>query len=134
MANAIKFELDRSMINRIAVDAAQKAVDKYALAAQLQVKRNIVNSGRVDTGKMRDTIRVASPSPLKREIYSAVSYYHFQEFGTKAHGPRTASVMAFRPKGSGTYVFAKWVRGVKPGNFMKKALEETRRQIASDFS
>lgn len=66
----------------------------------------------------------------KVAVGTPVPYVKYQEFGTRAHGPVRAKMLRFRPKGSAEYVFAKWVRGVQPARFMRKALAALR---PSDF-
>jgi hypothetical protein len=114
------------MVDQAAYRAAQKLRGR--------ILSNIRAAGRVDTGKMMAgmQVRVISNKGLGAayQVYSSAPYTRFQEFGTRAHGPRVAKFMVFTPKGSGSKVFAKWVRGVTPGYFVTKAVAQAQ---ASDF-
>ena len=50
---------------------------------------------------------------------SAGGASRFLEWGTKAHGPVTASHLVFRI--GGTLIFTKWVKGIEPRKFMAEA-------------
>ena len=97
---------------------------------------NIRSLGRVDSGRMIAGLqvrRVNRGDGLRRsyEVASTAraadgfNYPAAQEHGTRAHGPRVAPAMVFTPKGSSVVVFAQWVRGVTPGNFMLNAWRGT---------
>jgi hypothetical protein len=58
-------------------------------------------------------------------------YAKYQEFGTRAHGPKRAKFMVFQIRGSGPLIFAKWVRGVTPAHFMRDAIQAVK---ASDYA
>ena len=106
------------------------AAYRAAQAMRGRAMANIRASGRIDTGGMIAglQVRVLSRGGLAvaYQVYSAASYTVFQEFGTRAHGPRVASAMVFTPKGGGGVVFATWVRGVTPAYFMTNALRDAR--------
>jgi hypothetical protein len=103
-----------------------RAAYRAAQATRGRAISNIRGAGRVDTGAMIAglQVRVLARGGLRvaYAVYSSVPYAVYQEFGTRAHGPRTASVMVFSPKGGGV-VFATWVRGVTPAYFMTRALQ-----------
>jgi hypothetical protein len=68
--------------------------------------------------------RVPGKHPLNPtfSVGARTPYAAYQEYGTRAHGPATASRMVFTPKGSRTAVFAKWVRGIHPAHFVRDAM------------
>ena len=74
----------------------------------------------VDTGELRDSIHIegpwrASPFYIEGRVAAGgpgIPQAYFQEFGTAAHGPRTARVMHFFWKGE--EIFTRWVRGNVP--------------------
>lgn len=102
------------------------AVRRAARRTAARANQNVLKKGRVATGKLsrsfltREAVS-SQPGVFKVRIYSRSKYAIFQEKGTRAHGPVKASRLVFKPKGSQTFVFAKWVRGVKPGNFLSDA-------------
>lgn len=102
-----------------------------------RVKANISSAGRIDTGAMKDTVRVDEPTgslvrgTLQLEVVAPQPYTMFQEAGTRAHGPRTAPFLVFTPKGSNRAVFARRVKGVRAARFMIHAAQAL---TAADFA
>src|SRR5205823_4691067 len=41
----------------------------------------------------------------------------FLQFGTPWHGPVTAKALKFQPKGSNSFIFRKYVKGINPVNW-----------------
>lgn len=108
---------------------------RAAERARDRVKANITAKDRVDTGAMRDAVKATHlrQTPTRSEWGVVVTgkpanYFIFQDQGTRAHGPVRAKVLRFKPKGSSTFVFAKRVRGITPGNFVRDAFRDTRRE------
>lgn len=82
-----------------------------------------------DTGRLARDIH-AEFDPLAARGYTAhvgnspsVYWAWFQHQGTRAHGPRRARAMRFKPKGSARVVFATWVEGVDPDPYLVNALK-----------
>lgn len=112
-------------VRRLATKFSGEAARRGAERARQQTRANIINKGRIDTARMYRSVKLDLISSGTMTVYRLTidtEYAAFQELGTRAHGPRTASVMVFTPKGSGTVVFAKWVRGVTPGHFARDAI------------
>jgi hypothetical protein len=90
-------------------------------------KRELTSQGRVDTGLLRQSIvgrRIrAGVTGVWYEVGSDLDYAIYQHEGTRDHGPVRARLLRFKPKGSGVFVFAKRVRGVRPSKFLTRALE-----------
>lgn len=104
----------------------KKAVELAAQRTAVRANSNVLRRGRRKTGKLARSFKtkrspLSTPLLFKVRVYSDLPYTGFQERGTRAHGPVKASRLVFKPKGSQTFVFAKWVRGVKPGNFLSDA-------------
>lgn len=118
----------------IGVDSlSTKAVRNAAERTKLRVQANIARKGRINTGKMHDTIKVQklkSSRPMRPRfiVVSHLKYTKYQEHGVKPFGPKRAKMLRFKPKGSSTFVFAKRVRGFPPGNFFKDAHKQIRIQ------
>lgn len=111
--------------------ASEGAVKKAADAAQTRYTNNIRAAGLVNTGELINSVTQAAvpgSSPMKpaRAVGAAAKHAKYQEFGTRAHGPVRAKALRFKPKGSSTFVFAKWVRGVRPQRFAQRALDSIR--------
>lgn len=114
------------------VGGISKASARAAANATLKrAQTNIIRTGRVDTGRMYTSMhieesRVSNPLRPRFLVKSDAPYTRYQEHGTQGHGPVRAKALRFRPKGSSTFVFAKWVRGVRPAHFMRDALAALR--------
>lgn len=126
----IRFRPDaQATFERIGMSAVKRAAKVTAERANA----NVIRKNRVDTGKMSRSFKTGR-SPLSRpghpvvRVSSKLPYTKYQEFGTRAHGPKNAKALRFKPKGSNVYVFAKWVRGVQPGHFLRDARRALRRQ------
>lgn len=128
MATGFNLRLDRAAVARVVGQRADAAALQAANISAARAKRNIQAAGRIDTTAMYRgmTVEKTSSTPLKHSylVYTPVPYAIFQELGTRAHGPKYAKAMRFRPKGSQAFVFATWVRGVTPAHFMRNALRE----------
>jgi len=115
-------------------------VDAAAYRAAQRVRgramSNIRSLGRVDTGEMIRGLQVrrtgAAGSLWPQYTVEAIARHTgWQEDGTRAHGPVRADFLVFQIRGSGPVIFAKWVRGVPPGHFMRRAFQAA---SPSDFT
>jgi HK97 gp10 family phage protein len=124
--SGVRLRLDAKAAITYADSQSQKAARRAARIAVQRAKSNVARKGRIDTGRMRASIEVHSEK--RKRLHPAyvvgprVKYGKYQEFGTRAHGPKKARVMRFTPKGSNRVVYARWVRGVKAAHFMRDAL------------
>jgi hypothetical protein len=127
---SIRYTTRVGPMNQIVGGITDKAAYRAAQKMRGRVQKNIHAKGRVDTHAMVNGIqvRVLAKAGLGAayQVYSTATYTAFQEYGTRAHGPRVAKVMVFTPKGGGGLVFAKWVRGVTPGHFFRDAMRDAR--------
>ena len=116
----------------LADDAAARAAE----ATRRVARANIKAAGRVDTGEMGAGMRVEKVSgpelePRYKITPGGTGYAKYQEFGTRAHGPKRAKRLVFQIRGKGPVIFAKWVRGVTAAHFMRDAVQAVR---ASDYA
>lgn len=118
---------------------AEQSLRRAAGTVRDRTKRNITNKGRVDNGRMRQSVDYhitnSIGNRLTAEVGIYVSYADYQENGTANQGtgfiyPRRAHLLRFKPSGGGAFVFAKRVHGVKPGYFLRDAM---RSLSAEDF-
>jgi len=124
--------IDHAAVIRIVGSRVNAAAKRAADAGAERVRQNIVADGLVNTGRMLKGVTVReSPSstPLRRryEIVSTAPYTKYPERGTKGSTARPGGVLVFKPKGSGTFVFAKHTRGVPAHHFMLRAKQSIRR-------
>lgn len=130
----VRLRLDLGKLQARAGTLSKAAVKRAATAAERRVRANIIQSDLMNTGEMLNKVQQRDiPSPLlypRVAVGSSAPHVKYPEFGTRAHGPVKASALRFKPKGSNVFVFAKWVRGVQPYRFMRRALDAMR---PSDF-
>lgn len=125
-----RFVLNRSGYVRVVGPMMDQAAYRAAQSIRSKAVANINSLGRVNTGNMKNSIRVRKqttkvPESTAYSIGSTMPYAKYQEFGTRAHGPRVAKFLVFRVRGAGPLIHAKWVRGVTPGRFMHNAMKAT---------
>ena len=121
------FKMDKNAMINLVGKMGQRAAANAGNQTVTRVRRSIRAQDRIDTGAMlRDTkaefARDSEPMMAKVTVTLGGGIYGiYQEFGTRAHGPRHAPFMVFRIRGKGPLIFAKHVRGVTPGKFMQDA-------------
>jgi|SRR5690625_340114 len=126
--------LDQSRMTGAVARHAEAAARRAAQTTVARIKENIIRLDRIDTGEMLNSWQIrADTGGLHPRMFISSTAPHmlFQERGTRAHGPVRAPFLVFTPKGSNRVVFAKWVRGVTPGHFVRDA---QRRLTPSDFA
>ena len=127
---SFRLRLDAKATLSYVEQQSAKAARRAARLTAQRARANVSRAGRIDTGRMRQSIEVHTEN--RRRLHPAyvvgprVAYAKYQEHGTRAHGPKNAKVMRFTPKGSNKVVFAKWVKGVKPAHFMRDALNSVK--------
>ena len=132
MANVnVRIRIDHPTMRAHVGKLSKTAVQRGATAAEERYRANIRATDRIDSGKMVNTVQqrdVPGRSVMQPAIAvgTPVPYVKFQEYGTRAHGPVRAKYLRFKPKGSSSFVFAKWVRGVRPARFAQNALDMMR--------
>lgn len=119
----VRFDgVDDKAVAQLARTAALKATRR----TQYRIQQNIRAAGRIQTGQMVQTVSLehvpGRPALFPAyEVGARTPYAAYQEYGTRAHGPRTAKFMTFVPKNSPHRVFVKWVRGIKGAHFVRNA-------------
>lgn len=130
MANVqVRFTMDPSQTNVVVGGITADAAYKAAQAARARMRINIQSDGLMDTGKLLNSVELNSTMErgTLRPAYtvgSPLEYAKYLEHGTRAHGPVRAKYLRFKPKGSSTFVFAKWVRGVRAYRFARQTANE----------
>lgn len=131
MGSRARLSLDAARVRGEVGALALAAATRGAHVAAERAKINLAAKGRIDTGALQRDIRV-DPTvigpPLRPtfRVGTDLPYAVFQEEGTRAHGPVRARFLRFKPKGSSTFVFARWVRGITPAHYMRDALASMR--------
>ena len=112
---------------------------RRGLQVESQAKRNLGGIGgpkRIDTGRLRASIHTAVVSRNGRPAVTVGTNVHYARWvhdGTGIYGPRgqpirprRARFLRFRPRGSGKWVYAKQVKGMRPNPFLRNALSAAR--------
>lgn len=113
--------LDEDKLARMIDKERERAVERASEKTEQRVKDNIISSGRVDTGKMHDTIRSAPASRFVTNVLSDLHYTIYQEKGIGPVTPVKAKALRFKPKGSGSFVFAMRTKGFPGAFFFQRA-------------
>lgn len=126
----VRLRIDHSTMSSVVGDITFEAVQQAAEISRERYVANLraddlVNSGRLVNSITTATVPRGVLSPAVA-IGSPLDYVKYPEYGTRAHGPVRAKVLRFKPKGSSTFVFARWVRGVRPYGFARKTLDQIR--------
>lgn len=117
---------------RVVGGMADQAAYRAAQKVRGDAMSNIRALGRVDSGKMLDSVQVRrapewtamAPTYVIGPTATAPDGFPYpivQELGSRAHGPVRAPFLVFRIRGAGPLIFAKWVRGVTGAHFMELA-------------
>lgn len=126
----VRLRLDHSILTATVAPMAEAAVKRAAVTARARARANVSAAGLINTGDLHASMTYepvpSAPDFPRYAVGSPLDYVKFPEFGTRAHGPVKAKALRFKPKGSKTFVFATWVRGVRPYGFMKQTLDEMR--------
>ena len=132
MAATVKVRIMEGALISVVGPQIDAAAYRAAQAERGRAISNIRRLGRVATGEMiqglqvRRSVGAGQPLVVRYDVYSTARHTIFQEEGTRAHGPVRAPRLVFRPKGSNKVVYAKWVRGVTPGFFLRDAVASVR--------
>jgi hypothetical protein len=126
----VKVTLDPAAVERVVGGHSREAVRRAANRTNTRARDAITAAGRVGTGEMRDKMtseespRSTPMRPVYR-VYSAVRWAGWQEWGVQGPiYPVRAKALRFKPKGSASFVFAKFVRGFPGAHFMRSAYNQ----------
>lgn len=62
------------------------------------------------TGKLQSGFKITKMDKFEVEVSNPVEYAKYHQYGTKGHGPKTASMLRFET--GGKIIYAKYVRGI----------------------
>lgn len=133
MSVSYRLKWNEQEFRRIASDQGMigQGVRRAAGRVRDRAKQNITTSGRVDTGKLRNSIRSeaksATPGRIFYEVGSDLHYAIYQHEGTQGPiYPKRARVLRFSPKGSSSFIFRPSVSGIEGVHYLTKALATLR--------
>lgn len=81
---------------------------------------------RTNTGAMQRSVKIKKQADAWYKVYSDLHYTIYQEKGIGPVTPTRAKALRFKPKGSGSFVFAMRTRGFDGGHFFRRALRSLR--------
>lgn len=130
----VSVSVDVSRIDTSRLVRSGSPVDRAMLRAGEYVasgaRAALTAAGRVDTGRLRSSIRVTSPrveqggQRVRVTVGTDVDYAVFQHEGVRPFGPRRARFLVFVPKGASAPVFAQRVRGFPGVPFLRIGLQQ----------
>ena len=130
----VRLQIDGRAVRTISQNTNREASERGAQRAKELIQQEIRAAGRMDRYRMFHSVRVhrerASGSQFSAWVGPDVPYAKWQNDGTGPIYPRRAKVLRFKPKGSGSFVFARRTKGVPAARFMEKA---ARRLSTQDF-
>lgn len=137
---SITTRLNESEVEAAVRHHVTKAVRRAQRRTRDRAKAELTKAGRVDTGRLRNSIvsEVVEPSGhvLRGRVVADTTYAGYVHEGTGVYGsgqpivPRRARVLRFRPRGATAFVFRPEVSGIEPTPFLKRARE---RVNAADY-
>lgn len=134
---SIRFDLNEQAFRQMHEQGGlfERAASRAAGKVRDEARRELTLQGRVDSGRLRQSInvqRVSTTSGVHFRVGSPLHYAIYQHEGVKGPvTPRRARVLRFVPKGGSSYVFARSTSGFSGAKYLTKALN---RVNASDFS
>jgi len=100
----------------------QQAVERAIPRIAIRIQNELVIAAPVDTGRLRNSIRVTSEGNVI--TISIVDYAYFVEFGTPPHIIKPKDKKALKFKAGNGQVFAKVVKhpGTRPNPFIRNTI------------
>lgn len=127
---SVRVVLDHQRINRYIAEVTDMSAKRAAEVTQRRAQQN----APVDTGRLRDSIKVykrtTAPPMTTYDVGPTVEYGLYQEKGTRGSVARPGGVLRFKPKGSGVFIFRKRTGPVRARHFMRDAY---RRLTVKDY-
>lgn len=121
----VKVDFDSAKIEMLVQRKVQQSAKKAAETTRRRARLNLTAAGRVNTGRLRDSIQVTRKRTSKVRVTFAVTatapYAIFQERGVGPVTPVRARALRFKPKGSNVVVFAQRTRGFDGAHYMRNA-------------
>lgn len=140
MGVRVEFDWNEPEIDRI-LRSPDGDVARYVRRVAEATRSLAVAEAPVDDGPLRASLRVqleTTGSQVKAWVYSNLEYSIWVHEGTGIYGPRGAPIRPKRgrflvfearnarttPRGRGSLVFARQVRGARPNRFLLRALQQ----------
>lgn len=151
MAMRLRFNVNQHAITELGLPGGlvDQAVAKASGKTRDRARRNLTQTGRVDTGALRQSIvserTIGNGQRVTYQVGSPLPYALYNEQGTGLYGPhhsyiypRRARVLRFKPGKNSTivagpdgYAYFPRVKGIEGTRFLERALFEL---TADDFT
>ena len=119
--SGLTIRFDKAAMDRVVTGSADRAVQRAAQHTRDRAKTNLTAAGRIDTGRLRDSIRAYQVRPGAYQVRTGVPYASFQEHGIGPVRPVKAKVLRFKPKGSSVYIFRPRTKGFPGAHYLRDA-------------
>lgn len=116
----VRMDVDSRKLARIMDRHQRGAGQRAARATQKRVRANM--APRTNTGAMQRSVKIKKQADAWYKVYSDLFYTYYQEKGIGPVHPVRAKALRFKPKGSGSFVFAMRTRGFQGGHFFRRAM------------
>lgn len=131
----VRVNIDSARVAAEVGSIVQNSVQHAAREARERAKANLVAAGRMDTGKLHQSINFRKSRgnyPVTTyNVGTPLQYGLYQEVGTQGPiTPKNSKFLRFKPKGSNTFVFARSVRGIDGAHYLRDAVQS---MTVSDF-
>jgi hypothetical protein len=121
--------IDSRAVGALLAEATNAASQRAAYRVRDRAKQNLTSAGRVNTGKLRDSIKatrtVQTPTVSTWSVGSDLFYAGWQEFGRGPVRPIRAKVLRFKPKGSSVFIFRGYAGPATGAFFLRDAYRAT---------
>lgn len=108
----------------------REGAQNAAITTAHRVQQNIRAAGRVDTGRMLNSIDIRKDRSTENSdwwtVGSNLDYTMYQEKGIGPVHARPGGILAFKPKGSYAMIFRPRTRGFSGANFLRNAASSIR--------
>ena len=129
-----KVKIDKAALDRALRGISDAASERAANRLRDRIRREIIASGRMDTGEMWQKIDVVNvpdgPKEGRWAVRPRTKQFVFQNWGTRGTPYKKGRVLRFKPKGSGVFIFRMSTGPITPAHFLRKAV---RRMNATDW-
>ena len=121
--------IDSRAVGALLSDVTNAASQRAAYRVRDRAKQNLTAAGRVNTGKLRDSIKATrtmqTPTVSTWSVGTDLFYAGWQEYGRGPVRPVKAKVLRWRPKGSSTFIFRPYAGPAAGAHYLRDAYRTT---------
>ena len=121
--------IDSRAVGALLADVSNAASQRAAYRVRDRAKANLTSASRVNTGKLRDSIKATrtmqTPTVSTWSVGTDLFYAGWQEYGRGPVRPIRAKVLRFRPRGSSVFIFRPYVGPAEGVHYLRRAYQAT---------